>query len=110
MTYRALILRRLAASERSVEENERLIAAQRIHLAHAIQQGAMVTAHAARLRRLTESQSVHRAACDRLRAELRALDANPRGAPLGSVANSGDPASDRIVDDPGSGGGAHTRA
>jgi hypothetical protein len=78
MTYRALIVRRLALSERNIAEGERRVAAQRALLECAMQQGLRGTAHAAALRRLTEAQAVHLAARDRLRAELQTLDENPR--------------------------------
>ena len=78
MTYRGLTVRHLAMAERNIAEGERLIAAQRALLAHAIQQRLTGALPAARLRRLAEAQAVHRATRDRLRAKLQALDENPR--------------------------------
>ena len=77
MTYRPLVLRRLAECERKIAEREPLLVSQRARLDRAISEGLMVTAHAAALRRLTDALAVHLAADDRLRTHLQALE-NPR--------------------------------
>ncbi len=82
MTHRALLQRRLAVAAGAIAEGEKLIAAQLLLLERAHHEGRTGTAHTARLRQLKQTQAVHLVARDRLRAELHAVDENPRCAEL----------------------------
>ena len=74
MLYRTLILRRLAKLERAIEIGEQAIAEQRLRVERANQEGLMVAAHSATLRRLHAAHAVQLSARDRLRADLYALN------------------------------------